>query len=98
MDPGTEPAMSNSDLLETLASLHWAQSGDSALFEKVASIRLGHELYQRISGNRDMEALRQQTITAITKYITDHPRAKPEELQKEVARQISAFAEKVDRM
>ena len=51
-----------------------------------------------MSGAREVDALQNQTIMAICKYIKDHPNAKKEDLQKELARQIFAFANKVDKM
>ncbi|WAR19778.1 hypothetical protein MAR_001616 [Mya arenaria] len=88
--------MGNSDLLQTIAALNWAQTGDPAMFEKVATFRVGYELYQRFSGQREVDALRAQTIAAIAKYVNDNPRAKREDLQKEISKHIFAFAHKVD--
>lgn len=54
-----------------------------------------YEIYQRMSGEREVEALQAQTIAAIVKYIKDNPKAKREDLQKEIAKHIFAFAHKV---
>lgn len=51
-----------------------------------------------MSGEREKEALRAQTIAAIAKYIKDNPKAKKEDLQKEIAKHIFAFAHKVERL
>ena len=53
-------------------------------------------MYQRMSGNREIEALRQQTIEEIARYVKQHPNAPPNELQRVIGKHIIAFAEKVD--
>lgn len=55
-----------------------------------------YELYQRMSGEREVDALRAQTIAAIAKYVKDNPKAKREDLQKEIAKHIFAFAHKIN--
>ncbi|XP_060589830.1 uncharacterized protein LOC132745014 [Ruditapes philippinarum] len=90
-------SMGNADIIQTIAALQWIH-GDSAMSEKVAMFRLGYEVYQRMSGEREVDALRAQTIAAIAKYVKDHPKAKREDLQKEIAKHIFAFAHKVDRI
>jgi len=55
-------------------------------------------MYRRLSGEGDVEVLQAQTIAAIAKYVKDHPKAKREDLQKEIAKQIFAFAHKVDNL
>lgn len=57
-----------------------------------------YEIYQRMSGERDVDALRAQTIAAIAKYVKDNPKAKKEDLQKEIAKHIIAFAHQVERV
>ena len=55
-------------------------------------------MYQRMSGNREIEALRQQTIEEIARYVKQHPNAPPKELQRVIGKHIIAFAEKVDKI
>jgi len=38
MDPGI---MNNMELLQTLAALNWSESGNSEMFQKVATFRVG---------------------------------------------------------
>lgn len=57
-----------------------------------------YEIYQRMSGERDVDALRAQTIAAIAKYVKDNPKAKREDLQKEIAKHIFAFAHKIEHL
>ena len=57
-----------------------------------------YELYQRMSGQREVDALHNRTIAAIVKYIKDHPKAKKEEMQKEIAKYIFAFARDLEKL
>lgn len=61
-------------------------------------LNLRYEVYQRLSGQREVEALREQTIADIAKYIKDNPNAKKEDMQKEIAKHILAFAMKIEKM
>ena len=65
---------------------------------QLAKLQVGYELYQRLSGERELEALRNQTILNISKWINDHPKASKEEMSKEIGKQITQFAAAVDRM
>ena len=56
------------------------------------------EVYNRLSGEREVDALRTETIMAIVSYIKHNPKAKREDLQKAIAKHIFDFANKVDRM
>ncbi|XP_060552219.1 uncharacterized protein LOC132713592 [Ruditapes philippinarum] len=91
-------SLGNADMLQTIATLQWIQNGDSGMLEKLSSFRVGYEIYQRMSGEREVDALRAQTIAGIAKYVKDHPNAKKEELQKEIAKHIFAFAHKVENL
>ncbi|XP_060587449.1 uncharacterized protein LOC132742964 [Ruditapes philippinarum] len=91
-------SLGNADMLQTIATLQWIQNGDSGMLEKLSSFRVGYEIYQRMSGEREVDALRTQTIAGIAKYVKDHPNAKKEELQKEIAKHIFAFAHKVENL
>lgn len=57
-----------------------------------------YELYQRLSGQREVDALHNRTIAAIAKYVKDNPKAKKEELQKEIAKHIFAFAAALEKL
>ncbi|KAL3873664.1 hypothetical protein ACJMK2_036776 [Sinanodonta woodiana] len=91
-------SLSNVDLLQQLATLEWIHNGDPAMLEKITAARVGYELYERVSGHREIEALKTQTILAIAKYIKDHPKASKEELTTEIVNQIKNFAQKVEKM
>lgn len=91
-------ALSNGDLLQQIATLVWINSGNSDMIEKITTFRVGCELFQRLSGARETDALRTQTIMSISDYVKKHPKASKEELAKEVTKQIQLFAEKVDKL
>ena len=55
-------------------------------------------MYQRISGQREVDALHNRTIAAIVKYVKDHPKAKEEEMQREIAKHIFAFARDLEKL
>ncbi|XP_060589809.1 uncharacterized protein LOC132744997 [Ruditapes philippinarum] len=93
----TDWSLGNADVLQTIANLQWIY-GNPAMSEKVSMFRLGYEVYQRVSGAREIEVLKAQTINAIATYVRDNPKASKEEIQKEIAKQIFAFAQKVDRI
>ncbi|XP_064600775.1 uncharacterized protein LOC135466951 [Liolophura sinensis] len=91
---------SNCSILLQIATLGWLQGSDESkkLMENLTQLRVGYELWQRVSGQRELDALRNQTILSICKYVKDHPKATKDVLAKEVARQIQHFAEEVEKL
>lgn len=55
-----------------------------------------YEVYQRLSGQREVEALRAETVNKISKYVQENPNAKKEDLQKVIAKYILDFAQKIE--
>ena len=90
--------LGNADLIQEFATLLWVQKGEDDLLKKITSARIVNELYQRVSGENEVEALRNATITKIAKWVKEHPKATKEEMTKELAKQITLFAKKVDQM
>jgi GAF domain-containing protein len=90
--------LNNVELLQEIATLVWTSTGNTQLSEQMARLRIGYELYQRFSGAREIEALRNQTILNISKWIQDNPKASKEEMAKEVGKQIVLFAQLVDKV
>lgn len=89
-------SLTNAGILEELATLLWIRSDNKELAEKLACTRIAYELYQRLSGERELETMRQQAILGIAAYIKKHPKASKEELAAEIGKQIQLFAQKVD--
>lgn len=90
--------LGNADLIQEFATLLWVQKGEDDLLKKITSARIVNELYQRVSGENEVEALRNATIAKIAKWVKEHPKATKEEMTKELAKQITLFAKKVDQM
>ncbi|KAL8622832.1 hypothetical protein ACOMHN_026953 [Nucella lapillus] len=91
-------SLNNADLLQQIGTLVWTSTGSPEITHQLVKLRVGYELYQRLSGERNMEALRNQTILNIAKWIKEHPKASKEEAAKEVGKQITQFAEQVEKM
>ncbi|KAK7104550.1 hypothetical protein V1264_019247 [Littorina saxatilis] len=91
-------ALNSVELLQQIGTLIWSTTGDSQVTQELAKLRVGYEIYQRLSGEREMDALRNQTILNICKWVNDHPKASKDEMMKEVGKQIAQFAENVEKM
>lgn len=90
--------LNNVELLQEIATVVWTSTGNSHLSEQMARMRIGYELYQRFSGAREIEALRNHTIQNIAKWIQDHPKTTKEEMASEIGKQIALFAEQVEKI
>lgn len=88
----------NADLIQQIGDLNWLTNDNTEFLTGVTMARVGYELYQRVSGERELKALRAETISNIVKYIKANPKASKEEMQKEIAKQIWLFAQKVEKM
>lgn len=89
--------MSNADILQSIAHLQW-MDGNVEPAKQLAVAQIGIELYNRLSGAREVDALQNQTIAAIAKYVQENPKAKREDLQKMIAKHIINFARQVDQL
>ena len=91
-------SLGTAEMLQQIGTLTWAMNDDKApkMVENLTAMRIGYELYQRLSGQRDVDALRNQTIMAIAKFVKDHPKASKEELTKEISKQIALFAKRLE--
>ncbi|XP_013387426.1 uncharacterized protein LOC106156636 [Lingula anatina] len=97
----SEWRLENGDLIQQIAFLSHLQknpSGNSKLYEAITAGRIGYELYQRVSGARELDAYRNQTIMAIADYVKKHPKASEKELVQEVQKQLAIFAQKVENL
>ena len=91
-------SLGTAEMLQQIGTLTWAMNDDNSpkMVENLTAMRIGYELYQRLSGQRDVDALRNQTIMAIAKFVKDHPKASKEELTKEISKQIALFAKRLE--
>ncbi|XP_048733780.1 uncharacterized protein LOC125649948 [Ostrea edulis] len=96
----SEWSLGNPELLQQIGTLVWAINDDKApkLVENLAAFRIGYEVYERLSGEREVDALRNQTILAIAKFVKDHPKASKEELVKEISKQIWLFTQRLEKI
>lgn len=84
------------EMLEQISVLIWARTGNTQLAELLAAAKLAGQLYERFSGQNEVDALQSQVILKISKYVKDHPKASKEELSKEIGRQIQIFAQQIE--
>ena len=96
----SEWSLGNPELLQQIGTLVWAVNDDKApkFVENMAALRIGYEVYERLSGEREVDALRNQTILAIAKFVKDHPKASKEELVKEISKQIWLFTQRLEKI
>ncbi|OWF38606.1 hypothetical protein KP79_PYT09928 [Mizuhopecten yessoensis] len=90
--------LGNADLIQQIADLDWLHNDKTDFLKEVTTLRVGYELYQRLSGERELAAMRAETIANIAKFVKGNPKATKQELQKEVAKQIWLFSQKVEKM
>jgi len=79
--------------LSQLALLAYLKQGEEAspFLEAVTTARLMHTAYKKFSNEDELAAARLETTLAIAKWVKEHPRARPQETQAEVQRQIEMF-------
>ncbi|XP_078675130.1 uncharacterized protein LOC144913013 isoform X1 [Branchiostoma floridae x Branchiostoma belcheri] len=78
-----------------LAYLDKSSEG-AELLSTVTQARVGYELFQRATGQDQIDKYKKECILAIADYCKKHPNASKEDLQKEVGKQIVIFAARVD--
>lgn len=91
-------ALLDFDILEQIALLLWAHTGNSHMAEKLATIKLAADLWKKLTNEEEMEGLRTETIMNISQFIKANPNASQDELREEVGKQIIEFAKKVEKM
>ena len=91
-------SLDNISLLENIGTALWTQTGNADVSQNVSKFRIGYEIFQRLSGQRELDSLRNQTIMRIAKWIRDHPGASKEEIIGQIHGQIISFSQEIDRM
>ncbi|GFO27918.1 hypothetical protein PoB_005442300 [Plakobranchus ocellatus] len=86
----------DAETLNTIAMLQWAQSGNSALAEKLIAAKLVGKLWETLTADQELDALRTQAIVRIAKFIKENPKASKEHIAAEIGKHITEFAQKVD--
>ncbi|XP_078000786.1 uncharacterized protein LOC144453379 [Glandiceps talaboti] len=88
------------DLVQQMALLAWLNKEESGekFYKLVTTGRVMYEVWQRLSGEDQMEAYRAEAIMGISQYIKNHPNATKEQITKEVEKHILIFAARVESM
>jgi len=86
------------NMLDQISVLVWANSGDTALAEKLAGMRLLNDLRLKLNGDGKIDTLRNATILKICQYVKDNPNASKDELTAEIGKQIQEFADTVEKI
>jgi len=86
------------NMLDQISTLVWANSGNTDLAEKLAAARLMSDLWQKLSGDNEVDALRNETILKIAKFVKENPNASKEKLSEAIGTYISEFASNVEKL
>ncbi|ESO96446.1 hypothetical protein LOTGIDRAFT_214570 [Lottia gigantea] len=86
----------NGDFLQDLGTLNFINSGDKEMLQRVTGARVAAYVFDKLTNEQEIEALRTATILSISKYVKDHPKASKEEMVKEIGKQIYEFQKKIE--
>jgi len=91
-------SLSTADLIQQIATLVWLHKGDEQkdLLKMVTGARVAHELYTRVSREREIEKYEGECLLGICEFVKKNPRASEKELTEEVTKQIMTFKTKVE--
>jgi len=86
------------DLLQQMAMLAWLNGDDSGkdMLKNLTQMRIGVELYNRVSGQKDIEKWEQECILGIANYVKSNPKAPDDLKAKEIQKHIDLFKSRVD--
>ncbi|XP_014669781.1 PREDICTED: uncharacterized protein LOC106810838 [Priapulus caudatus] len=86
--------MDNPELLQQIALIGYLNKteGSEKLLSIITKARVFTEVYNRVTGQREIDAAREACILAIVDYIKKHPRASKDEMAKEIQKQVQNFA------
>jgi len=86
------------NMLDQIATLVWANSGNTDLAEKLAAARLFSDLWQKLSTDNEIDSLRNETILKIANFVKENPNASKEKLTEALGQYISEFASSVEKL
>lgn len=91
--------MNNVELVQQLAALNWILRGtideNKDAYAALTGGQILYELYQRLSGSREIEKYRVETTLNIANFVKQNPKASEKQLVEYVQGQITEFAAKV---
>ncbi|XP_033105432.1 uncharacterized protein LOC117107770 [Anneissia japonica] len=92
--------LNTADLTQQLALLLWLnkREDEGSLYKLVTSLRVWYEVYSRVSSEDEIDACRNETVLSIADYVKKNPNASKEQMTAEIAKQVQAFADKVESM
>nr|CAB3261124.1 uncharacterized protein LOC100176726 [Phallusia mammillata] len=90
----------NLEFLQQIAQRNYLVNGDESkpFYQLMTALRIGNEVYQRVSGQRKIDEYRAQCAANIIAYVKANPNASNNVLKKEVENQVAMFAVKVQSM
>lgn len=90
--------MSNPQLLQQMALLRTLISDteeNRTLLTAVTAVRVGRELYYRLTGQDHIDAYKQDCVLSIAQFLQTHPRASQADINAEVEKRVLLFAARV---
>jgi len=86
------------DLLQQIALLAWLNNGDEGkdMMKLLTQGRVVYELYNRVSGQRQVEQYEQECILGIVDYIKKNPKHSQDALAKEVEKHVALFKARIE--
>jgi hypothetical protein len=91
----------NLELLQQIGLLKHLRSEDATskqFYSFMTAARVGNEIYQRVSGRRNVDEFKKQCFANIAEGLKKKPNASEKEVQELLQREIALFAMKVKAM
>ncbi|KAJ0019125.1 hypothetical protein NQD34_006694 [Periophthalmus magnuspinnatus] len=90
--------MSNTELLQQMALWQWLTSqseDDRGVLASVTGVRLASELFNRITGQDQINAFKRECIVGIADFLKQNPGATEAQINSEVEKRVVLFAARV---
>lgn len=90
--------MSNAQLFQQISLLRWLNSQseeDRRSLAAVTGIQVAKELFNRLTGQEQVDAYKRECILGISQFIKDNPRASQSQINAEVEKRVLVFAARV---
>ncbi|PAA58976.1 hypothetical protein BOX15_Mlig013167g5, partial [Macrostomum lignano] len=68
------------------------------MYKLLTGLSIGQHLYNQVSGQAELAALRQKVVLNIVDYIKKHPKPSEDELAKVVLKEVEAFTKAVEKL
>lgn len=90
--------MSTPELVQQVAFLNWLHNDNvqsKEILQAVTGLQVAHEILNRLTGQDEIDKCKKECIASIADYVSKHPQATPQELNKVVERNVVLFAAKI---